>query len=278
MEHFKKPTPFIKWMGGKRQVIKNYLINYLPKTFNNYFEPFLGGASMLFYLMPKKAFVNDINRELIQTYNTIKTAPIELMNELDKMYHKHSSEFFYKMRKKTFENSLKNSARFIYLNKTCFNGMYRVNSKNEFNVPFSNKTKEKLNLYENENILLISQYLNNNDITFDSDNFSKQLLLAKENDFVFCDPPYDYDVENGFDAYTKNSFGKEGQIKLFKILDELNDKKVKWMHTNHDTKLIRELYKDYTIIPMLTNRNINSNPNKRKNTGKEVVIINYENK
>lgn len=273
-----KLSPFVKWVGGKREVINKHLHKYFPSTFNNYLEPFVGGGAVLFYLQPSKAIINDKNNELITTYQQIKNDVNLLMNNLNEFHNKHSKDFFYKTRKEKPTNNLDIAARFIYLNKTCFNGIYRVNSNNEFNVPFNNKEKDKLILYDKDNLINISKYFNKNKIKIYSKDFKEIFKLAKPNDFIFCDPPYDYheNIKDGFDSYTKDGFGKQGQIDLANCLKKAHKNNVKWMLTNHNTKLINELYKDFTIIPIKTNRNINSIGTKRKNEGDEVVIINYE--
>lgn len=269
-------NPFVKWVGGKRNVINKYLKNYFPSTFDKYIEPFVGGGAVFFYLKPEKAIINDVNSELIITYNVIKDHKDLLIKELEKFKKQHSKEFFYEIRKKQFKDNIKIAARFIYLNKSCFNGMYRVNKNNEFNVPFNGKSIDNLHLYDLDNINNIASFLNNNKVLILNDDFEKILKKSNKGDFIFCDPPYDYENKNGFDSYTKNSFGQEGQIRLANCLIELDKKGVKWMLTNHNTTLIQKLYKDFHIIPIVTNRNINSKGDKRKNQGKEVIVINYE--
>ncbi len=271
-------SPFVKWVGGKRDVIKKYLANHFPEDFNNYFEPFVGGGAVLLHLQPNNVVINDINKELIATYKAIKRNPIELMNILNEYHNNHSKDFYYELRKQNPNNNVEKAARLIYLNKTCFNGLYRVNSKNEFNVPFNNKTKDKLVLYNKDNILALSKYLKQSKTKIYSKDFKEIFKQAKTGDFIFCDPPYDYEEENknGFDSYDKNNFGKKGQIELANCLKEADKQGIKWMLTNHNTKLINELYKDFKIIPIKTNRNVNSNGTKRKNTGDEVIVINYE--
>lgn len=271
-----KLQPFIKWVGGKRDVINKYLNNYFPTKFNNYIEPFIGGGSVLLYLQPKKAYVNDLNKELIISYKTIKDNLDQLMKKLDSYHQKHNKEFYLQLRKEKTKDAIETSSRFIYLNKAGFNGLYRVNSKNEFNVPFGKKEKEQLNLYDKNNLINLSNYFNNNQIHFYNEDFENVMNKAKKGDFVFCDPPYDYDHDNGFTTYTDKGFGKDEQIRLSNKLKELNSKGIMWMLTNHNTKLINSLYKEFQIIPIKTNRNINSKGSKRKNTGDEVVIINYE--
>ncbi len=269
-------SPFVKWVGGKRNVIKKYLKDFFPINFKTYIEPFVGAGAVFFYLKPKKAIINDINKELMITYNVIKDNKDLLIKELEKYQKQHSKEFFYDLRKKQFKNKIKIAARFIYLNKSCFNGMYRVNKNNEFNVPFNGKLSEKLNLFDSKNLNNISDFLQKNNISILNNDFEYVLKKSRKGDFIFCDPPYDYENKNGFDSYTKNSFGQEGQIRLAHCLIDLDKKGVKWMLTNHNTSLIQSLYKKFQIIPIVTNRSINSKGSKRKNSGKEVVIINYE--
>ena len=270
-------NPFVKWVGGKRNVINKYLKNFFPSTFKTYIEPFVGGGAVFFYLKPQKAIINDINKELIITYNVIRDNKELLIKELKKYKKQHSKEFFYELRTKQFKNDIKIAARFIYLNKSCFNGMYRVNKNNEFNVPFNGKDSEKLNLFDSQNLDNISLFLQKNNIEILNNDFEYVLEKSHKGDFVFCDPPYDYENnKHGFDSYTKDSFGQEGQIRLANCLIGLDKKGVKWMMTNHNTSLIQTLYKDFQIIPIVTNRNINSKGNKRKNSGKEVIVINYE--
>lgn len=268
--------PFIKWVGGKKDVIKKHLYQYLPKEFNCYYEPFLGGAAMLAYLKPKKAVVNDINQELIATYQVIKKNLDKLIIQLKSLEKLHCESFYYKTRAEHNNKSIKLAARFIYLNKTGFNGLYRVNKKGLFNVPFNKKATIKL--FKEPNLVEWSNYLNNYDIQFlnkDFKTFFKTVNL-KENDFVFVDPPYDYEVgSNSFTSYTKSGFNQFNQKELANYLKLLDQKGIKWMLTNHNTKLINELYQDYKIIPIQTNRNINCKSDLRKNNGNEVVIINY---
>ena len=274
-----KLSPFVKWVGGKREVIKRHLYLYFPDQFNHYFEPFAGGGAVLFHLQPKNATINDINNELITTYKVIKDNPMDLILMLDEFKQNHSEEFYYQIRESNFTDQIKIAARFIYLNKTGYNGLYRVNKSNKFNVPFNKKSKDKLTLYSQENILNLSKYFKKNKIKFYNQDFQKILRLAKSGDFVFCDPPYDFEKDvKGFNSYNKNNFSENDQVNLANCLKQLDQKGVKWMHTNHNTKLIQNLYKDFIMIPIKTNRNINSKGDKRKNSGDEVVIMNYEKK
>ena len=232
---------------------------------------------MLCYIKPKQAIINDINTELISTYKCIKNYPSKLINELDRYKQKHNEKYYYKIRDEIKTTQIDIAARFIYLNKTCFNGLYRVNGQGIFNVPFNYKNKEDLNLYSEDNIYNWNKFLKNNNIQIFNRNYLDILDLAKEGDFIYCDPPYDYEIGvKGFDSYNSSSFGQENQIKLANKLKELNLRNVKWMLSNHNTKLINELYKDFNIRYINTNRMINSDASSRIKTGKEVVITNYE--
>ena len=274
-----KIRPFVKWAGGKRQIIDK-LIKYAPKKFNKYYEPFVGGGAFLFELEPKYAVINDYNIELINVYNCIKDKNKykKVLKILDDYEIKNSKEFYYEIRNMDRDKSLYNKlsdiekcARTIYLNKACFNGHYRVNSKNEFNVPFNQK--EKVNTYDKDNVELISLYLRNNDITILNGDFEDAVKSAKANDFIYFDPPYDSDTDT-FTSYTNSGFNRDDQIRLSEIFKKLDKKGCYVMLSNHNTKLINELYRDYNIHVIMAKRNINSN-GKGRGTIEEVIITNY---
>ena len=274
-----KIRPFVKWAGGKRQIIDK-LIKYAPKKFNKYYEPFVGGGAFLFELEPKYAVINDYNIELINVYNCIKDKNKykKVLKILDDYEIKNSKEFYYEIRNMDRDKSLYNKlsdiekcARTIYLNKACFNGLYRVNSKNEFNVPFNQK--EKVNTYDKDNVELISLYLRNNDITILNGDFEDAVKSAKANDFIHFDPPYDSDTDT-FTSYTNNGFNRDDQIRLSEVFKKLDKKGCFVMLSNHNTKLINELYRDYNIHVIMAKRNINSN-GKGRGTIEEVIITNY---
>ncbi len=274
-----KIRPFVKWAGGKRQIIDK-LIKYAPKKFNKYYEPFVGGGAFLFELEPKYAVINDYNIELINVYNCIKDKNKykKVLKILDDYEIKNSKEFYYEIRNMDRDKSLYNKlsdiekcARTIYLNKACFNGLYRVNSKNEFNVPFNQK--EKVNTYDKDNVELISLYLRNNDITILNGDFEDAVKSAKANDFIYFDPPYDSDTDT-FTSYTNNGFNRDDQIRLSEVFKKLDKKGCYVMLSNHNTKLINELYRDYNIHVIMAKRNINSN-GKGRGTIEEVIITNY---
>ena len=277
-----KGKPFVKWAGGKRQIIDK-LKEYAPDEFNTYFEPFIGGGALLFELSPKKAVINDYNSELMNVYACIKDEIKfnKMCNELNYYETKHSEEFYYEIRNKDRDKAkfnrmadYKRAARTIYLNKACFNGLYRVNSKNEFNVPFNKKTK--VNTYDGQNLGIIHSYLNFSDITLLNTDFEESVKDAKKGDFIYFDPPYDSDTDT-FTSYTEDGFGKEEQVRLAKVFKELSDKGCYVMLSNHNTKLVNELYKDFNIHVIEAKRNINANGKKRGKV-EEVIITNFENK
>ncbi len=274
-----KAKPFVKWAGGKRQIIDE-LKKYIPDEFNTYYEPFIGGGALLFELAPKKAVINDSNAELMNVYQVLcdDSKFKKMCRVLNNYEANHSEEFFYEIRNKDKNKNTFNrlsdytrAARTIYLNKACFNGLYRVNSKNEFNVPFGKKSK--VNTYDGNNLITVSNYLTMNDIKILNKDFEEVLKDAKKGDFVYFDPPYDSD-NNIFTSYTEEGFGKKEQRRLAKVFKELDKKGVYVMLSNHNTTLINELYKDYHIHVIEAKRNINSNGKKRGKV-EEVIITNF---
>ena len=277
-----KGKPFVKWAGGKRQIIDK-LKQYVPDEFNTYYEPFIGGGALLFELSPKSAVINDSNKELMNVYSVLcdEEKFKKMCNVLNAYEANHSEEFFYEIRnkdrnKKTFNrlSDYTRAARTIYLNKACFNGLYRVNSKDEFNVPFGKKSK--VNTYDGSNLITVSNYLTMNDITIQCVDFEESVKDAKKGDFIYFDPPYDSDTST-FNSYTEEGFGKNEQRRLAKVFKELSDRGCYVMLSNHNTILVNELYKDFNIHLIEAKRNINSNGKKRGKV-EEVIITNYENK
>lgn len=267
--------PFVKWVGGKRQLISE-IAKRLPSKFNNYYEPFVGGGAVLFYLKPTNAFINDINSVLIYTYKTIKDNPREMMKKLKELDQLECTKDLYNQIRNQFNNKILSNqydsemtSLFIFLNKRCFNAVYRVKSQGLSNVPFNNKAK--CNSFVEENILLISEYLQNVEI-FNVD-FEESLKNAKAGDFVFIDSPYALLKATSFESYTKDGFDLDSHIRLAKVFKELDQRGCYLMLTNHNTPLIRELYQDYKIDVVDVRRNVNSDGNNR--IGKEVIITNY---
>lgn len=260
------PKPFVKWVGGKRGIIKE-LTSRLPREFNRYYEPFIGGGALLFALMPINSFISDMNQELITTYLVIKNNYKDLIKVLNQHASQHSEEYFYKVRaNESFTSAVEIAGRFIYLNKSCFNGLYRVNQKGKFNSPFGKVPKEKLSLYDENNLQQLHNFLQNVDIKVQS--FEK--IKPDKADFVYLDPPY----HQVFTQYTDKDFGHDDQVALADFVNELSNNGVYVMLSNSDTDLIRDLYSNFNVEIIDAPRSINCKGNNR--TGKEVVITNYE--
>jgi DNA adenine methylase len=254
-------------------------------SLNAYYEPFVGGGALLFYLQPKKFVINDINKELINAYKVMKNNYKKLREYLILMEYAHSEEFYLKIRKidrnKKHDRDLNmkdskelRAARFIYLNKAGFNGLYRVNSNGYFNVPSGKK--EKVKTHEYPNLVNISKYFKKSNSKIKNINYIDAIKTIKKGDFVYFDPPYDYEIGvNGFDAYEKNGFGIKGQKDLAKLCNCLNKKNINFMVSNHNTKLIQKLYNKFNIKIIKVNRLIGGKGSERKPV-EEVIITNYE--
>ena len=278
--NIKQYQPFIKWVGGKRGLLEQ-ILPYLPNNFNNYYEPFVGGGALFFELFShgllrnKKVVLSDINSELINTYLVVKNNPHALISELEKYKKQHSKEFYYKIREldrqKDYDklSSLDKATRFIYLNKTCYNGLYRVNKKGYFNTPIGRYKNP--NIADRETILNASEALQN--VTIKHQSFEEIIKEVQKDDFVYFDPPY-YPLNNSsnFTSYDSNTFLKNEQLRLFELFDRLNSNGIKVVQTNSDTEFIKVLYKKYYINILITKRSINCKNNGR---GKitEVLII-----
>ena len=278
-----KGKPFVKWAGGKRQIIDK-LKRYVPDEFDTYYEPFIGGGALLFELSPRKAVINDSNEELMNVYSVLcdEEKFKKMCSVLNHYEKEHCEDFYYDIRNKDRnKNAYKRlsdytrAARTIYLNKACFNGLYRVNSKNEFNVPFGKK--ERVNTYDGGNLITVSNYLTMNDVRILSVDFEEAVKDAKKGDFIYFDPPYDSETST-FNSYTEDGFGKDEQRRLAKVFKELDSRGCYVMLSNHNTSLINELYKEYNIHVIEAKRNISSNGKKRgKVKVKEVIITNFVN-
>lgn len=270
--------PLLKWVGGKRQLM-NEIKKRIPQKYNEYYEPFLGGASVLLELKPDIAYVNDINSELINVYNVVKKSPGELAENLK--FHRNESEYFYELRsfdrnKKKYEklNNTEKASRIIYLNKTCYNGLYRVNSRGELNAPFGRYKNPQI--CDEENINSLSEYFNGKQIYFFNKDFEQFLKNCKKDDFVYLDPPYDPISESSsFTGYNAGGFSRHEQIRLRDVCNELNEKGVKFLLSNSSTDFIKDIYSDYIIEEVDAKRNINSKASKRGKI-KELLVRNYE--
>lgn len=271
----KKCQPFIKWVGGKRQLISE-LKALMPKNYNRYIEPFIGGGALFFELQPKNAIINDYNKELVNLYKVVREAPQDLIKDLSK--HKNESEYFYEIRvidrdEKKFKKLTKTqrASRFIYLNKTGFNGLYRVNSKGEYNVPFGRYKNP--NYCNKENILACSELLKNTEIL--NGDFEDLKQKIQKGDFVYFDPPYvPLTTTASFTGYTKIGFDEDMQIRLRELCDYIDEIGAYFMLSNSYTDFILELYDKYKIHTVKATRSINSVGNQRGKI-KEVVVTNY---
>jgi len=278
-----KPKPFVKWVGGKRQLARQFrdMNLYPPDDFDpekaTYFEPFVGGGAMFFDLLPKRAVLSDLNEDLVVTYNVIKKDIEELIRKLKEHQKKNDKEYFLKVRAQdtTKLSDVEIAARFIYLNRTCFNGIYRVNRSGQFNVPYG-QNKNPL-ICDEKNLKGVHDSLQQTKILHQ--DYKKVLDRAKKGDFIYFDPPY-YPVNptSSFTSYTKEGFFEKEQKELRDIFGELHKRGCFVMLSNSDTKFINDLYssldKDITIHKVFAGRAINSRGDKR---GKitEVVVINY---
>jgi len=276
----------IKWAGGKSRIIDK-IKHYLPPTIKNYFEPFCGGGSVFLNLKniksrkSRKATISDINPQIINLFTEIKKRPKSLIKRLGRLEKKNTKEFYAKYRIKF--NKIKNqkgllsASLFLYLNKTCFSGIYRENSKGEFNVPYG---KYK-NINLTGNIRKISKFLRKNSFDFYCCDWEDILSEAKKGDFVYLDPPYHKENKTSFTKYSSSDFGEEEQEKLAKKLKKLDKKGVNWMMSNSNTPFIHDLYKKFNIIKFHVGRHLNNHTfseGERKEKTKEnneVLIINY---
>jgi DNA adenine methylase len=273
-------TPFVKWVGGKTSLIKQ-LNKHTPNNFTTYHEPFVGGGAFFLNLKASKAVINDINKDLMTAYIVIKNTPHELISklrELKKDYLerdlKAKKEMYYHLRKEFNTGKLDNitlSAYFIFLNKTCFNGIYRENFKGHFNVPFGNRKNPEV--YNKNNILKISSILQNTTIT----NLSYELALKKtrKNDFVYLDPPYlSSKSKKNFTKYHKSGFIKQDHVQLKDEVDKLNKKGVYFLMSNSNNKIIRSMFSKYNIVTVKVSRNISCKSESR-GVVREFLIKNY---
>jgi len=276
--------PYLKWAGGKRQLLAE-IKKYLPMGINNYiyYEPFIGAGAVFFDLQPKKAVINDFNEQLILTYSVIKENVEALIKLLRKYKERNNEEYYYEIRNidrnpvkfKKLTN-IEKAARLIFLNKTCFNGLYRVNSQGLFNVPYGK--------YKNpaicEDIVLrqISNYLNSNEIEILTGDFENVVQNADKKSFIYFDPPYHSPDKTNFTGYQSDGFNEEQQERLRNVMIKMTKRGVKCLLSNSDTEYIRELY-DYVffeIIPVQAKRMINSDSAGRGNVN-EVLIKNWKN-
>ena len=272
--------PVIKWVGGKGSVLPLFedLIKPYLKENNTFYEPFAGGLAVSLALQHSKTVVNDLNSELINMYKVIRDKPEELISELKCFQNSHNNEFYYHVRNLDRTDMLSRmtdvvkAARTIYLNKTCFNGLYRVNSKGQFNSPIGRTSSGKTpDIVQEDLIREMSQYLKT--VQFYNTDYRNCLVLAKAGDVVYLDPPYDQDESistDGFVGYQKEGWTRENLRELKRLCDELIFRGCKVIISNNDTEFVRQLFSEYKFREIEVKRSINRDGNKRK--GKELVI------
>jgi DNA adenine methylase len=273
-EHVPAARPFLKWVGGKSRMI-DALLSRLPRNYNRYFEPFLGGGALFFALNPKDAVLSDANGELVLTYSVVRDQVDKLVEALG--CHKNNRRYFYKVRAMdrrgdfwTFP-AVDRAARYIFLNKTCFNGLCRVNSEGQFNVPFGMYKNPKI--VDEENLRACSQALKGREIC--ALGFAEALELPKNGDFVYLDPPYiPLSVTSSFVSYAADGFDMGMQMALRDACRGLHQRGVQFMLTNSDTPLTRELYAEFEVESVPSPRSISADGTKRK-PAKDVIVTNY---
>ena len=275
------PKPFVKWAGGKRQLIPQ-IEKHIPKKFSSYFEPFLGGGALLFHLFSEnknlKGSVSDLNSDLVLSYITIRDNLDGLLKSLQKHsdnYFSDSKSYYYSVRESNPKSQFEKVSRLLFLNRTCFNGLYRVNGKGKFNVPLGRYSNP--NIVQEENLRSVNQFLNQNKIIIKCQDFSSTVEKAKKGDFVYFDPPYQpVSKTANFTSYTNRNFGLNDLKRLAKVSNQLAKKGVNVLLSNSSSKQVRDLFsaKYWEIIKIEANRAINSDSNKR--TGhSELLIKNY---
>ena len=276
-----EPRPFVKWAGGKRQLIAELEKNY-PKKFDTYFEPFLGGGAVMFNLLAKhpdmKCHVSDLNSDLILAYLAIRDKVTEVIESLEnhaKKYQKNQNQYYYQIRESEPISQIEKVSRLIFLNKTCFNGLYRVNNKGKFNVPLGSYTNP--NIVNKENLLTVSKILQSPNLEFFCRDFEQSLHDIKKNDFVYFDPPYQpVSKTANFTSYTNRSFTDDDLERLANLAEKLDSKGCKVLLSNSKSKIVEKSFSSskWKIKEIQVNRAINSDSKKR--TGHyEILIKNY---
>lgn len=270
--------PFTKWTGGKRQLL-SVIKSLMPDQYNNYFEPFVGGGALFFDLAPKKAYINDFNSELINCYQQIKKNPQILIELLAKHQENNSKEYYLDLRSADRDSRIdkmtdvERAARIMYMLRVDFNGLYRVNSKNQFNVPYGRYKNPKI--VDGELLLSISKYLNDNDIHILNKDFEEAVEDVRVGDFVYFDPPYiPLSETSAFTSYTHEGFSYEDQVRLRDTFMKLDEKGAYVMLSNSSSPIVEELYKDFYIHKVEATR---TNGAKSSSRGKisEIIVINY---
>lgn len=270
--------PFTKWTGGKRQLLP-VIKSLMPENYENYFEPFIGGGALFFELAPKVAIINDFNSELINCYQQIKDNPLELIDLLAQHQANNSKDYYLDLRSVDRDDRLikmsdvERAARIMYMLRVNFNGLYRVNSKNQFNVPYGRYKNPKI--LDRELILAISEYLNQSDITLLTGDFEQAIIHAKKGDFVYFDPPYiPLSETSSFTSYTHEGFSYDDQVRLRDKFKQLSDEGVYVMLSNSSSPLVEELYKEFHIHYVEASRTNGASSSSRRKIS-EIIVTNY---
>jgi DNA adenine methylase len=275
------PKPFVKWAGGKRQLLRA-ITSHVPKKFERYFEPFLGGGAVFFHLVYQenqaKWLISDLNSDLILSYITIRDRVRDLISALESHsvnYFKNPSTYYYKVREDNPKGVVEKVSRLIFLNKTCFNGLYRVNSKGKFNVPLGKYVNP--NIVNKENLLAVSEILKSKDIYIKCQDFEDALKNTSAGDFVYLDPPYQpISTTANFTSYTESDFDYRDQRRLYAKFKALDKRGVKVLLSNSRSIEILELFKEFSdgMVEINANRFINS-VSQRRTGHLELLIKNY---
>lgn len=268
--------PFLKWAGGKRQLLPE-LLRYVPESYGRYYEPFIGGGALLLTLQPAQAVVSDRNPELINCYQVVKDSVGDLIEHLQQ--HRNEKTYFYTIRgwdrEAAFADKtrVQRAARIIFLNKTCYNGLFRVNSKGQFNAPFGRYKNPTI--ADAEGLRNVSRYLNRANVTILQADFATSVADANYGDFVYFDPPYDpVSTTASFTGYSRNGFDRTEQQRLKTVVDELTRRECKVLLSNASTDFIQDLYQDYHCVCVKATRAINSKATKRGKVD-EILVMNY---
>ena len=262
--------PFLKWAGGKRWLVQNYS-HFFPVNYNKYIEPFLGSGAVFFHLLPKRSILADSNKDLVNTYKSIKDNWEKVYQKLKEHQSKHSADYYFYIRNSKPKNDFSRAARLIYLNRTCWNGLYRVNLKGEFNVPMG--TKQKV-ILDTDNFERYSKILKNSKLLVN--DFENIFKMSSKNDFIFVDPPYTVKHgDNGFIKYNEKLFKWDDQIRLKDNLMSANQRGVKIMLTNAYHQSIIDLYKNDFSISILNRKSVIAANNLFRKECREIVIKNY---
>lgn len=273
-----KMHPFVKWAGGKKQLLEK-LEERIPATYGTYYEPFIGGGALLFDIQPRKAIINDVNEQLVNVYENLRENAEHVISAVSKFDAVECDKDYYLRLRSQYNQKISEheldvecAALMIWLNKHCFNGLYRVNAKGLFNVPYNNrKTGASI---DSENLMNIGRYLDKADIQIRQGDFVQACHDVRPGDFVYIDSPYvPASSTSNFTTYSKNGFSLADHKRLAGFVNELNSIGAQVLLSNNDVPLIHDLYGNYHIESLTVKRSINSNSSKR--SGSEVLISNY---